>query len=47
MEHEVARALEIAAYIGLKISRTKDYLSEFVDNGKIISNGANKIGLIH
>lgn len=42
MEHEEARAQEIAAYIGLKISRTKDYLSELVDEGKIIPNGANK-----
>ena len=37
-----ARSQDIALYIGLKQSRTKDYLSELVKEGKIVSNGANK-----
>ena len=41
-EHEEARSQEISAYIGLKISRTKIYLSELVEEGKITPNGANK-----
>lgn len=41
-EHEEARSREISAYIGLKISRTKIYLSELVEEGKITPNGANK-----
>ena len=41
-EHEEARSQEISAYIGLKISRTKIYLSDLVEEGKIISNGANR-----
>jgi predicted HTH transcriptional regulator len=41
-EHEEARSQEISAYIGLKISRTKIYLSELAEDGKIVPNGANK-----
>ncbi len=41
-EHEEARSQEISAYIGLKISRTKDYITELVEEGKITPNGANK-----
>lgn len=41
-EHEEARSQEISTYIGLKISRTKIYLSELVEEGKITLNGANK-----
>ena len=41
-EHEEARSQEISAYIGLKISRTKIYLADLVEEGKIVSNGANK-----
>lgn len=41
-EHEEVRSQEISAYIGLKISRTKIYLSELVEEGKITPNGANK-----
>ena len=37
-----ARSQEIADVIGLKISRTKDYISELVEEGKIVSNGANR-----
>ena len=41
-EHAEARTQEISLYIGLKLSRTKDYLSELVEEGNIIANGANK-----
>lgn len=41
-EHEEARSQEISTYIGLKISRTKIYLADLVEEGKIVSNGANK-----
>ena len=41
-EHEEARSQEIADVIGLKISHTKDYITELVEEGKIVSNGANK-----
>ena len=37
-----SRTQDISLYIGLKLSRTKDYLSELVEEGKIIANGANK-----
>ena len=40
--HSEARSQDIALYIGLKQSRTKDYLSELVEDGKIVANGANK-----
>lgn len=41
-EHAEARTQEISLYIGLKLSRTKDYLSELVEERNIIANGANK-----
>lgn len=41
-ENLEARSQDIASYIGLKQSRTKDYLSELVGEGKIVANGANK-----
>ncbi len=41
-DHPAARSQDIALFIGLKQSRTKDYLSELVENGKIVANGANK-----
>lgn len=37
-----SRTQDSSLYIGLKFSRTKDYLSELVEEGKIIANGANK-----
>ncbi|MBR1616045.1 MAG: winged helix-turn-helix transcriptional regulator, partial [Treponema sp.] len=40
--HSEARSQDIALFIGLKQSRTKDYLSELVENGKIVANGANR-----
>ena len=41
-EHGETKTQEIAEYIGLKISRTKDYLSALAEEGKIVANGANK-----
>ena len=41
-EHEEARSQEVSAYIGLKISRTKIYLADLVEEGKIVSIGANR-----
>ena len=40
--HSEARSQDIALFIGLKQSRTKDYLSELVEDGKIVANGANR-----
>ena len=37
-----ARSSEIANFIGLGISRTKDYLGELAREGKIVIHGANK-----
>jgi len=34
-------------FIGLKQSRTKDYLSELVENGKIVPMSLTGIGLTH
>ena len=41
-EHDEVRSQEIADFIGLKISCTKDYISELVEDYKIVPNGANK-----
>lgn len=41
-KHSEARSQDIALFIGLKQSRTKDYLSELVEEGKIVANGANR-----
>ena len=41
-ENLEARSQDIALFISLKQSRTKDYLSELVEEGKIVANGANK-----
>ncbi len=41
-KHDNAKSHEIADYIGLKISRTKDYLSKLVKERKIESLGENK-----
>lgn len=41
-KHSEARSQDIALFIGLKQSRTKDYLSELVEDGKIVANGANR-----
>lgn len=41
-KHSEARSQDIALFIGLKQSRTKAYLSELVEDGKIVANGANR-----
>lgn len=41
-KHSEACSQDIALFIGLKQSRTKDYLSELVEDGKIVANGANR-----
>lgn len=41
-EHKVAKASEISEILGLKASRTRDYLSELVGEGKIFYEGENK-----
>ncbi len=41
-EHPNAKTQEISFEIGLKQSRTKVYLAELVEDGKIIADGANK-----
>lgn len=37
-----ARSQDISLFIGLKVSRTKDYLAELAEEGKIVANGANR-----
>lgn len=36
------KASVVANYIGLKASRTRDYLTELVKEGKLVAEGANK-----
>ena len=40
--HQDSKTQDIALEIGLKVSRTKVYLAELVEEGKIIANGANR-----
>ena len=41
-EHGASSTLEIAAAIGLSVSRTRDYLREMVKDKSIKSVGANR-----
>ena len=41
-EHPNSKTQDISLEIGLKQSRTKVYLSELVEDGKIVANGANR-----
>ena len=41
-KHNEGRSQDISLYIGLKLSRTKDYLSELVEESKIVASGANR-----
>ena len=41
-EHPASKTIDIANYIGLKISRTKDYISMLVKEDKIVPFGENK-----
>ena len=40
--HPNSKTQDISLHICLKISRTKDYLAELSESGKIIAHGANK-----
>ena len=41
-EHRSAKASEIAAYLGLKPSRAREYLKELTDENILTAVGANK-----
>lgn len=41
-EHPFAGNIEIAEFIGLKPSRTRDYLAELVQEEIVIAEGGNK-----
>ena len=41
-DHMVGKTSEIAEYIGLKSSRTRDYLNELVEENIVIAEGANR-----
>ena len=41
-DHSEAKASSIAEYIGLKPSRTRDYLNELVSEGIIVAEGGNR-----
>ena len=41
-DHAEAKASEIAEHIGLKPSRTRDYLNELVSEGIVIAEGGNR-----
>lgn len=40
--HPAAKASAIAEYIGLKPSRTRDYLNELVSEGIVAAEGGNR-----
>ena len=41
-DHSKAKASAIAAYIGLKPSRTRDYLNELISEGVVAAEGGNR-----
>ena len=41
-DHAEAKASSIAEYIGLKPSRTRDYLNELIMEGIVIADGSNR-----
>lgn len=41
-DHAEAKAAAIAEHIGLKPSRTRDYLSELVSEGSVVAEGSNR-----
>ena len=41
-DHTEAKAASIAEYIGLKPSRTRDYLNELVAEGVVVVQGGNR-----
>ena len=41
-DHSEEKAASIAEYIGLKSSRTRDYLNELIAEGIVVAEGGNK-----
>lgn len=41
-DHSEAKATEIAEYVGLKSSRTRDYLNLLISEGLVVAEGANR-----
>ena len=41
-DHPEAKASSIADYIGLKPSRTRDYLNELIAEGTVVAEGGNR-----
>ncbi len=41
-DHPQAKASEIADYIGLKPSRTRDYLKELISEATVVADGGNR-----
>ncbi|MDD6032049.1 MAG: ATP-binding protein [Oscillospiraceae bacterium] len=41
-DHAEAKASSIAGYIGLKPSRTRDYLNELIAEGVVVASGSNR-----
>ena len=41
-EHISAKSSEIADYLGLKCSRTRDYLKELISEEIVVAEGGNK-----
>lgn len=41
-DHAEAKTAEIAAYIGLKLSRTRDYLNELIAEDIVVAEGGNR-----
>lgn len=41
-DHAEAKASAIAGYIGLKPSRTRDYLNELILEGIVVAEGGNR-----
>ena len=41
-DHSSAKGAEIAAYVGLKPSRARDYLAELIAEGIVVAEGGNR-----
>ena len=41
-DHTEAKTSSISEYIGLKPSRTRDYLNELIAEGIVVAEGSNK-----
>lgn len=42
IDHAYAKAAEIADYIGLKPSRTRDYLAQLIAEDIVVAEGSNR-----